>query len=492
MSEPAQLERALAELAASGRAQVHENGQWLAALSSLHCEVRSQGNSTLIHLWSDERNLVRRVLRVAELSADRVVLEVQRFGRSKPDTLEFTSADWEPPAARQAREKFRTGFRQLLSEQSPDETIDSLSTAPDLEHSFSGCYTRGVLHRGSRAWAVLGVSSAEDAATIDAILTYGLLWLDWTREHARGKVVAGLRLFLPEGSSRITTHRLSALAPSTPVELYEMEEVRGRARRIDPRDIGNLATWLTPRREAELTLADARPATEKIRALAPEAIGVGVPPGTRDAALRFRGVEFARWHRGKVFFGLGDDRRELTAANWPDLEQFVRELETHRHPLAQDTAHRLYRLQAERWLESLVQADPTRIDARLDPRRLYAQVPAFAAGDRGVIDLLGVTREGRLAVIELKAAEDIHLVLQAVDYWLRVRWHQQQDDFTRYGYFAGIELQQKPPLLYLVAPGFRFHPATDVLLRYLSPEVEVTRVGLNENWRRGLRVIFRQ
>jgi hypothetical protein len=216
-----------------------------------------------------------------------------------------------------------------------------------------------------------------------------------------------------------------------------------------------------------------------------------VPPGTRDVALRFRGVEFARWHRGKIFFGLRDSRHELTERNGKTLEQLVRELETFRHPLAQDTDHPLYRLQAERWLESLVQADPARLDARLDPRHIYSQVPAFAAGDRGVIDLLGVTREGRLAVIELKAAEDIHLVLQAVDYWLRVRWHQRQDDFRRYGYFTGIELQQKPPLLYLVAPGFRFHPATDIILRHLSRDVEALRVGLNENWRRGLRVVFR-
>jgi len=492
MSEAAELERALAEMAASGAVQVHENGQWLAALSALHYEVHSQGSSTLIHLWSDERNLVRRILRVAEQSADRLVLEVQRFGRSKPDRLEFSNADWERPATRQAREKFRSRFRQLLSEQFPDEQIDSLSTSADLEHSFSGCYARGLMHRGSRAWAVLGVSASEDAATIDATLTFGLVWLDWTREHAGGRVTGCLRLFLPEGSSRVTCHRLSALAPSTPIELYELEETRGRARRIDPRDIGNLSTWLTPRWEVDLTLAEAQRAIEKIRALAPEEIGVAVPPGTRDAALRFRGVEFARWHRGKVYFGLGDARRELTAESLPELEQLVRELETFRHSIAHDAAHPLYRLQAERWLESLVQADPTRIDARLDPRHLYAQVPAFAAGDRGVIDLLGVTREGRLAVIELKAAEDIHLVLQAVDYWLRVRWHHQQGDFPRYGYFAGVELQPKPPLLYLVAPGFRFHPATDTLLRYLSPEIEVMRVGLGENWRRGLQIIFRQ
>jgi hypothetical protein len=95
-------------------------------------------------------------------------------------------------------------------------------------------------------------------------------------------------------------------------------------------------------------------------------------------------------------------------------------------------------------------------------------------------------------VLELKAGEDIHLVMQAVDYWLRVRWHQGQDDFCRYGYFPDVPLQAKPPLLFLVAPGFRFHPSTDIVLRYLSPEIEVARVGLGENWRKSLHVIFRQ
>jgi hypothetical protein len=30
------------------------------------------------------------------------------------------------------------------------------------------------------------------------------------------------------------------------------------------------------------------------------------------------------------------------------------------------------------------------------------------------------------------------------------------------------------------------------VLRYLSPDIEVLRVGLGENWRRSLRVVFRQ
>jgi len=118
-------------------------------------------------------------------------------------------------------------------------------------------------------------------------------------------------------------------------------------------------------------------------------------------------------------------------------------------------------------------------------------VPALSAGDRSVMDLIGVTRSGRLAVVELKVAEDPHLALQAVDYWLRVRWHHAQQDFSRYGYFPGILLDNRPPLLYLVAPAIRFHSATDIVLRYLSDEIEICRVGVSEHWRRGLKVVLR-
>ncbi len=106
--------------------------------------------------------------------------------------------------------------------------------------------------------------------------------------------------------------------------------------------------------------------------------------------------------------------------------------------------------------------------------------------------MLTVTREGRLAILELKTTEHIHLPLQAANYWLRIWRHLLQDDFPRYGYFTGIELQATAPIVYLVAPSLRFHPTTDALLKHLSPDMEVVRVGLAESWRRGLRVVMRQ
>jgi hypothetical protein len=487
-----ELRRALDGLCAVGTPEVRENGEWLAGLEGVQYEVRAQGQAALLHLWSGQQSLVRRVLRVAEESSDRVVLEVSRLGFSRNAQLEFVAGGARRETRRVEREQFSSRLRRILTDHFPDETVESLAVSADLHHSISGSYTRGIVRRGSEAHAVLGASPEEDGATIDGILTFGLIWLQHTRDRARRYSVHGLRLFLPRGSSSVTAHRMAALASPQEVELYEYEPVYWRIRRIARSSAGNLATRIVPRREIEQAIAAAMPQAERIRRLAPEAIRVGVAPATQEVTLRFRGLEFARWRQGAMWYGLGDRQDPLTPDKWPALEALVRQLETHRHPLASDTKHRLYRAQPERWLETMVAADPPRIDARLDPRHIYAQVPAFSSGDRGIIDLLGVMRDGRLAVVELKASEDIHLPMQAVDYWLRVRIHHDQDDFTRFGYFPEVRLNAKPPLLFLVAPGFRFHPSIDIVLRYLSPEIEIARVALAENWRRGLRVVFRQ
>jgi hypothetical protein len=109
-----------------------------------------------------------------------------------------------------------------------------------------------------------------------------------------------------------------------------------------------------------------------------------------------------------------------------------------------------------------------------------------------MIDILTRTRDSRLAVLELKADEDIHLPLQGLDYWARVLWHHQRSEFQQYGYFPGVELSPRPPFLFLVAPSLRIHPAVDAVLGYFSPEIEWTLVGVDERWRERVKVIFRK
>jgi hypothetical protein len=165
-----------------------------------------------------------------------------------------------------------------------------------------------------------------------------------------------------------------------------------------------------------------------------------------------------------------------------------------------DARDPLYRMQPERWLESVLRRDVTAIDSHLDPAHVYSQVPAFAASDRGMLDLLSVDRDGRLAVIELKADDDLQLALQGLDYWVRVRWHHLQHpdaasglgEFQRHGYFGGVRLSAADPRLYLVAPALRVHPATEVVLRHVSPRVQWTLVALDERWRQKVRVVWRK
>ena len=304
MEQAEKIERAIAGLRAAGRVEVREDGKWLAGLDGFQFEVRGQGQRTILHLWSGEQNLVRTVLRLAEISAERLVLEVQRFGRSQPQSIELTVAGSPRPAGRRAREVFKTRFGRFLAEQFPDERVDKLTVAADLKRSFSGRYVRGLMRRGPNAWAVLGVPFGEDAAAADDALAFALLWLDWTREHAGRTVVAGLRIFVPEGRGAVVAQRMRGLGPAACVESYEVDEAEWRVRRMDAGHAGNLESWLVPRREMEETRAQAEGAIGRIRALVKEGVDAVARSGTGEAAIRFRGLEFARCRQGKITFEL--------------------------------------------------------------------------------------------------------------------------------------------------------------------------------------------
>jgi hypothetical protein len=109
-----------------------------------------------------------------------------------------------------------------------------------------------------------------------------------------------------------------------------------------------------------------------------------------------------------------------------------------------------------------------------------------------MIDVLTATIDGRLAVLELKADEDLHLPYRDWIIGHASVWHHSRREFQKFGYFGGNELSEKSPLLYLVAPALRIHPTTDKLLRYFSPEIEWQLVAVNEDWREGVKVVFRK
>jgi hypothetical protein len=277
--------------------------------------------------------------------------------------------------------------------------------------------------------------------------------------------------------------------------LFALDEHSAESNELDLSTELNLSTHLVQCFSREQALERFAKSVARMLALCPKVEAVA--QASSEISFRFHGLEFARATMEpdrhfrmaeRIVFGAPPAEYEWNDDTEPLLIKLVDRLMLKR--VGRDRTDPFYRLQPERWLQSVVERDITLLDSRLDPTLLYPQVPAFAAGDRAVIDLLGITRDGRLAVIELKAAEDFHLPVQGLDYWARVRWHHRRGDFQRSGYFPGRILSELDPILILAAPALHVHPATATMLRYFSPDLEWKLIGLDERWRNGIRVIF--
>ncbi|MGC2186597.1 MAG: hypothetical protein WA637_25240, partial [Terriglobales bacterium] len=500
---PEALARTIEDFLAGARdAIVLDEGAAMFDLARARYSISGERNKCLLHLWSDERNMVRRVLDV-EIKHEVLRLAVQRLGQTHPSKLEICrQRDRRTPTAkRAARAAYQRSLQRTLERRFPAYRASPLTTSPDLERSFGPIYARGLLRRGQSGFAVLGVNPQETQSSIDAALTFGILWLDACRLAQAGKVmVEGLKLFLPAETSELTRERMAHLhSGAAKWQLYEQEGRDDNLREIEVSDRGNVRTrlvhWTDEARARERFAA----AINRVRELMPEAEMTIVSPA--EIAFRCHGLEFARARlahqpgtlcpTAEIVFGVGADEKVLGEQNADIFRRLVQSVGEVRHAEG-PRDHALWRLHPERWLESLVVEDVSEVDERLDADSLYSQVPAFSASDRAMIDVLTTTHAGRLAVVELKADEDIHLPLQGLDYWSRVAWHHARGEFQRFGYFSRRELSRERPLLFLVAPALHVHPATDTLLHYISPEIEWTVVGIDERWRNGVRAVFRK
>jgi hypothetical protein len=520
---PARLAESIEEyLADHPAAAVLEDGRVLFDLRTAHYAVSESHGRCLLQLWGEERNVVRTVVDVQE-RAQCLRLMTRRMGAAKPQALELVpTTDRRTPTAREAaRRNYQRLLERVLSRGFIGSKVDGLRSAMDLEHSFGPAYVRGRLLRGTAADALIGVSEAESGAMVDGILTLGILWLDHCRGAAAGggrRHFGGLKVIVPAGAWRTTAERMAWLNhAAADFQLFTLDERSEELTPVDFRDTGNLDSRLVHAFSAAAAKERCQEGIDRLLALVPggarERVEVRAASAT-EVGLLLHGLEFARVRHGfaansfasedEITFGAGANETPLTAENEALCRDLCARLFLSRHADGARTDP-LFRLQPERWLEARLRAGITELLPGLRGDLLYTQVPALSVGDRGLLDLLTLDRQGRLAVIELKADEDLHLPLQALDYWIRVR--ALNDDrqpgvgiagarplsaFERQGYFPGAELSPLPPRLLLAAPALRIHPANQPVLRYFSPQVEWELIALTEHWRRELKVVFRK
>ena len=431
----------------------------------------------------------------------------------------------EESSAAERRARYAAGLARLIALRHPGARVRPANSGAGNSRLLPGPHARIVLEVGGAVTLAVGVNEGEAQDDIDAVITAGLIWLaGFNGRRAGGRQAHQLWLCVPRGRSEVVTERLTLIDAGhlgARAECFEVNEAEDELTAVRPATQAELLN--SPPREVSWPGGATAPGRwrERVVGLAPELIEVREQAGGASESYAIHGLEFARAGgrtRARVSFGLAcwppDSEAEghtkpgsshaikepvgashptsLSEANFGELERLVREIIAHRRPGAAERRHPFYRLRAEAWLESLLRRDISALDAGLDGRFVYSQIPTWRADRRSMLDLLAVTKEGRLAVIEIKAAEDADLPLQGLDYWLRVEQARGRGEFERRGLFPGVKLVPLTPLLYLVAPRLRFHRSFSAIARCLAPEVEVYRIGLNANWREGVRVRARE
>ena len=445
-----------------------------------HWNIGEWNGRVVLQAWDDQRNLACRITGIKAQRHDRLSLFTERFPKTQG---EVQIADLAAPEGiemerRGSRLAFRERFRFMLVREFPDTRVEEVSSDPNLEASLGPSYVRAFLRCGSSGIAAMGAPPG--SSDYAGVLASGLIWLDYLRRREKKIRIRRLILFCPMQCERDTAFRAALLNPAAVDCTVCVFDERDRTGPVDFADAGNIDSTLPPCRRPVAPNSDP--------SAIPEMAGVDrVEQSDGAVSLRVRGLEFARWSAGKLTCGIARRRR----CTMETAIAMAREVVRVRCETTEDRLHPLYTQFPEGWLESAVRARPGVIDASLLPAPIYGQVPIFGGPDRGVIDLLGVDHTGRLVVVELKAAADLQLPFQALDYWLRVRKHLAAGDFTRLGYFPGITVRPDPPRILLVAPALEFHSTSEAMIGYLNPEIEITRVGLAADWRRELRVMFR-
>ena len=406
--------------------------------------------------------------------------------------------------------------------------IESVALSPGMRRDQPGRYARVILRRPHERIALTAIVANSDARNVDSLFSSALLWFNRLQSRPKRPPIEKLLIATEPNILQAARQRHVLLRESlrqriqlveirgTSPTLKEGSQVRVRGSSPTVREgvqLSNQEAWhqLEPARLWErknlwrarlkqfpaIVEAQTIERVKQIIALRPEAIDVIT--SRHGQTLRYHGLPFARvrrvMNRDRIWFGIeGSRRRLLDDYHEPDWIKLFRDLEDHRNGHCRDKSHWFYRAAGEAWLESILRRDISKLDPGLIIAPLHAQFRTSHGGPTGArpIDLLALRHDGRLAVIELKVNEDREHVFQGVDYWRRVEAHRRRGHISTARLFGDREISDESPLVYLVAPTLRFHPSFTTLARTIAPDIEVYRFDINEDWRRGVRVVRRE
>lgn len=354
----------------------------------------------------------------------------------------------------------------------------------------SGRFAEIIADAGPKRFAVF--ADIAGGATPESVLATSILWFECLQARAK-KPARELRI-IAEKRAAANLQKLHALLKAPVRSVIRIFEINrsGGLESIKPRaELAVSRLWRE--KPKKINLPDTIEPGEiagRIIAAAPDEIDI--MHSRHGETLRFHGMPFARVRklagRESAWFGLDRVKRPLSEETWPDLERLLDDLRSYRDAKPASKRHEIYRVSPESWLESILRRNIKLLDANLILAPIYNQFRTVA--DK--IDLLALRRDGRLVIIEIKASPDRETPFQAADYWRKIEHLRRRGELRRARVFGDLEIIDKPALVYAVAPALSFHRDFEHLARMLSPEIELWRFELHENWREEIKVIARR
>jgi hypothetical protein len=450
--------------------------------------------------WTEQGTRLCRIV-AWDWNGQLLELEVSRKPGTDVSLIQLiprTSAKAINTTIRAARQTRCERLAQLAAQLQFGSVVERLSLSRGTKPGQPGRYAQVMLKTRRERIAVTGPVVSSKPATVDAFLSSSLLWYRRTSDRSKPPYVEQLWLIVSPELLKPLLYRVALLRGSlrNTIKVFTVDD-----------DLTLLTEAASPEKDElwrkrlarfpPVAAATASELSLAIVAEAPEAIDI--VHSRHGETLRYFGLPFARVRsvlgREKVWFGIDRAGRRLldhSAVN--DWHNLFRDLREHRSASAVDHRHAFYRAAPEAWLESLLRRDITKLDPGLIIAPLHAQFRTARGAKLGIrpIDLLALRQDGRLVVIELKVSEDREHVLQGADYWRRVEAHRRRGHIARAKLFGARAISDEAPLVYLVAPTLRVHPAFPKLAHCLSSDIEIYRFDINEDWRSGVRVMRRE
>jgi hypothetical protein len=474
---------------------IAEHFEWLAVRDSGRTlplrrdeiEITDDGRKTLFGFTDEKGFSMRRVVSF-DVDGDELSLELSgRFG-SEAETVRLiprTSAAELSANIELARlEKANEAARII---------VESFAgyTAERIQLNTSNGRLAQIFLRGRDKVPIGVMYDVTAALTHETILTSAIKWLDKLRIRKKDPIT-DIWIVAEKRQAGNLQKLLALLRPSVSGSISVVEIVRSTEKPTAKfrRQLSIAELWREKPKKLSIPSEIIQSRTARaIIDISPDSIDVVF--SKQGETLRFNGLPFARVRRlmgtERAWFGVERARRPLTRENWIALEQLIRELAVSRVATSVNRRNELFRLASEAWLESILRRNIKLLDANLELAPIYNQFRS--SNDK--IDLLAIRKDGRLVVIELKTSPDRESVFQAADYWRKIELQRRRGVLREARLFGDKDIIDKPLLVYMAAPALSFHRDWEYFAKMLSPEIELWRWELHEDWRAEIKVIAR-